>query len=306
MASIESILSIKAVDKLDPKKRRSNINKDLKALGLATIGSGFLGGLNVVTVIARSSVNANNGGTNRAANFSHALFLLLFIALFSTQLSRIPLPALMAILVFTGYKLASPRVVKQILYVGREQLIIFFTTLFVTLKVSLISGILAGVVITFIIHIIMNKSLSLFVRNFLKPNVLLFQEDDGKGRYYISVKHYCTFLNYYKLKQKMEAIAESENVVVDFSMCQFVDHTVMENLHNYQELFDKKGGVFEVIGLDWHDTDSTHPFALRRILPMPEKKNNNLSKRQTSLKQLALDYQIQKTVLAKEISIVYQ
>ena len=154
IASIESLLSIKAVDKLDPEKRRSNVNRDLKALGLATVGSGFLGGLNVVTVIARSSVNVNNGGSNRSANFFHAFFLVLFIALFSTQLTRIPLPALMAILVFTGYKLASPNVVKKIFSIGKEQLIIFFVTLLTTLKVGLIEGILLGVLTTFIIHII--------------------------------------------------------------------------------------------------------------------------------------------------------
>lgn len=69
IASIESLLSIKAVDKLDPENRRSNIDRDLKALGVATIASGMLGGLNVVTVIARSSINVNNGATNRSANF---------------------------------------------------------------------------------------------------------------------------------------------------------------------------------------------------------------------------------------------
>jgi carbonic anhydrase len=102
IASIESLLSIKAVDKLDPLKRRSNINKDIRALGLATVISGFLGGLNVVTVIARSSVNVNNKGTNRSANFFHATFLVAFILLFATELRKIPLPALAAILVYTG------------------------------------------------------------------------------------------------------------------------------------------------------------------------------------------------------------
>ncbi|MGY8939934.1 MAG: SulP family inorganic anion transporter, partial [Flavobacteriales bacterium] len=101
IASIESLLSIKAVDKLDPLKRRSNINKDIRALGLATVISGFLGGLNVVTVIARSSVNVNNKGSNRSANFFHALFLVAFILLFATELRKIPLAALAAILVFT-------------------------------------------------------------------------------------------------------------------------------------------------------------------------------------------------------------
>ena len=86
IASIESLLSIKAVDKLDPKKRRSNVKKDLKALGLATIISGFLGGLNVVTDIARSSVHVTNNASNRSANFFHGVFLILFVLLFQKQL----------------------------------------------------------------------------------------------------------------------------------------------------------------------------------------------------------------------------
>ena len=295
IASIESLLSIKAVDKLDPQQRRSNVNRDLKALGAATIGSGFLGGLNVVTVIARSSVNVNNGGTNRSANFFHATFLVLFILLFSTQLTRIPLPALMAILVFTGYKLASPKNIKHIFSIGKEQLVIFFVTLFVTLKVGLITGILSGVLATFIIHIILNKSLALFLRNVLKPNVLMYKEADN-GNYYISVKHFCSFLNFYKLKQKLDTIRENEDVVLDFSLCKFVDHTVLENLHSYQEVFIKRNGSFEIIGLDMHDTDSEHPFALRRLLPIPSIITNNLTKRQTTLEELAKDYKLNYTI----------
>ncbi len=80
-------------------------------------------------------------------------------------------------------------------------------------------------------------------RNGLKPKVLMFQED---GHYYISVKHFGSFLNFYKLKAKLDAVPENEDVIMDFSLCQFVDHTVMENLNNYQELFVKGGGHFEV------------------------------------------------------------
>ena len=292
IASIESLLSIKAVDKLDPQKRRSNVNKDLKALGLATIGSGFLGGLNVVTVIARSSVNVNNGGSNRSANFMHALFLVIFIVLFSTQLTRIPLPALMAILVYTGYKLASPTLVRKIFSVGKEQLLIFFTTLLVTLFVDLITGIVAGLVVTFIIHVLVNKGAAVFVRNFLKPNVLMFQEKEN-GNYYVSVKHFCSFLNFYKLKQKLEDVPEDKDVVVDFSMCQFVDHTVMESVSGYQDVFAKRGGHFEVIGLDLHGTDSQHPFALRKLLPGLKKRSGALTKRQLTLQEISKDFNLQ-------------
>lgn len=292
IASIESLLSIKAVDKLDPEKRRSNVNRDLKALGLATVGSGFLGGLNVVTVIARSSVNVNNGGSNRSSNFFHAAFLVIFIVLFSSQLQRIPLPALMAILVYTGYKLASPENIRKIFKIGREQLIIFFVTLFITLKIGLIQGILSGVLATFILHVFINKSISLFARNWLKPNVLMFKEEDVEGSYYVSVKHFCSFLNYYRLKDKLDAVPEDQDLIVDFSLCEFVDHTVMENLNNYQELFAKRGGHFEVVGLDLHDTDSNHPFALRRLLPVPNLIKNSLTKRQINLESFANNYDL--------------
>jgi carbonic anhydrase len=292
IASIESLLSIKAVDKLDQEKRRSNVNKDLKALGLATVISGLLGGINVVTVIARSSVNVNNGASNRSSNFFHATFLVLFIGLFSTQLTRIPLSALMAILVYTGYKLASPNVIRKIFFVGKEQLIIFFITLFVTLKVGLITGILAGVVTTLIIHIVLNKKVSLFAKNVLKPNVLMYRESEGQNNFYVSVKHFCSFLNYYKLKSQLDEIPENQDVVVDFSLCSFVDDTVMENINHYQELFKKRGGHFDVIGLDVLDTDSVHPFAIRRLLPVPNIIKNNLTRRQISMESLAKDYSL--------------
>jgi len=300
IASIESLLSIKAVDKLDSEKRRSNVNKDIKALGLATIGSGFLGGLNVVTVIARSSVNVNNGGTNRASNFFHATFLVIFIILFSTQLVRIPLPALMAILVFTGYKLASPENIKKIFSIGKEQLIIFFVTLFITLKIGLITGISAGVIVTFLIHVIVNKNFALFFRNILKPNVLMFREGGNESAYYVSVKHFCSFLNYNKLKHKLDAIPEDKDAIIDFSLCEFVDHTVMDNLNNYQELFTKRGGHFEVVGLDMHDTDSKHPFALRRLLPVPNIFKSNLTKRQTTLAELSREYKLSYTATKRK------
>jgi carbonic anhydrase len=290
ISSIESLLSIKAVDKLDPLKRRSNVNRDLKALGIASSISGLLGGLNVVTVIARSSVSANNGATNRWANFFHASFLILFIVLFQEQLTRIPLPALAAILVYTGYKLASPKNISKIFGIGKEQLVIFLTTLLVTIFTNLISGILAGIVITCVIHTILNKSIGFFIRNLFKPNVLMYKEADEKENYYVSVVNFCSFLNYSKLKSKLDQIPAHEDVIVDFSRCSFVDHTVMENLHNYIQTFTSKGGHFEVIGLDLHGANTNHPFALRRISASKRMASRNLTKRQKSLRFVAQDF----------------
>lgn len=285
IASIESLLSIKAVDKLDPLKRRSNVNKDLRALGIATVISGFLGGLNVVTVIARSSVNVNNKGSNRSANFFHATFLIVFIILFAPQLRKIPLPALAAILVYTGYKLAAPENIKKVFKIGKEQLIIFLVTLLITISTSLITGIAAGIAVTFLIHITINKDALLFIKNILKPNVLMFKEEDT---YYVSVKNFSSFLNYTKLKSKLDQIPESQEAIIDFSLCEFVDHSIMENMNNYMETFQRKGGHFEVIGLDDSKSGSAHPFALRKMIPkqmMP--KEGTFTKRQKSIQKIS-------------------
>ena len=288
VAVIESLLSIKAVDKLDPLKRRSNINKDLRALGIATGVSGFFGGLNVVTVIARSSVNVNNGANNRSANFFHAAFLLVFILLFSRQIQLIPLPALAAILVYTGYKLAAPENLLKIYKVGKEQAIIFITTLVATLITSLTTGILIGIIATLIVHIFLNKSSFLFTQNWLKPNVLMYLEE-GSGNYYVSVKSFCSFLNFFKLKAKLDEIPPTEHAIIDFSLCEFVDHTVMEGMNDYSQGFSRNGGVFEIIGLDVHEAGTEHPFAIRKSLPEKSFLNFNISltNRQRLLNELS-------------------
>ena len=288
VSSVESLLSIKAVDKLDPEKRRSNINKDMRALGLATIVSGFLGGMNVGTVISRSSVNVNNQATNRSSNFFHAVFLLLFVVVFQDQLGKIPFTALAAILVYTGYKLAAPAIFVRMYQIGKEQLFIFLTTLVATLATDLISGILIGVLATFLVHVVLNKAFWLFSRNLLKPNVLMYKESETQS-YYVGVIHFCTFLNFYKLKVKLDMIPQTEKVVIDFSLCSFVDHTVQESLNNYEELFVRKGGVVEIIGLDVHQADSSHPFAVRTLRPVQKFRvfGRGKTRRQLQLEALA-------------------
>ena len=288
VSSVESLLSIKAVDKLDPEKRRSNINKDMRALGVATVVSGFLGGMNVGTVISRSSVNVNNQATNRSSNFFHAVFLLLFVIVFHNQLGKIPFTALAAILVYTGYKLTAPAIFVRMYQIGKEQLFVFLTTLVSTLLTDLITGILIGTLTTFIVHVLLNKAFLLFSRNLLKPNVLMYKENETQN-YYVGIIHFCTFLNFHKLKSKLDKIPQNERAVVDFSLCSFVDHTVQESLQNYEELFDRKGGGLEIIGLDIHDTDSSHPFAVRTLRPIKKLRvfGGGRTKRQLQLDALA-------------------
>jgi len=118
----------------------------------------------------------------------------------------------------------------------------------------------------------------------------MFKEEDGS--YFLSIKHFCSFLNFNILKNKLEAIPEQSDVIVDFSLCGFVDHSVMENIHDYQELFHKKGGNIGVIGLDILGTKSEHPFALRRLLPLQNIIPDNKTKRQKNLELVAADFEL--------------
>lgn len=285
ISAIESLLSIKAVDRLDPEKRRSNVNKSLRAIGIATMVSSFLGGLNVVKVIARSSVNIQQGAKGRSSNFFHGFFLLLFILLFASQLQRIPLSALAAILVFTGYKLTAPAVFKSIGKVGLEQLIIFLITMISTLLTNLITGIMIGVLVTLLAQLLVITRVKVITRNFFKPNTLLFEEDEDQ--YHISVRAYSNFLNFIGIKKKLDTIPRSSKVIVDFSLTEFVDYSVLEQLQNYHQTFRSSGGDLEVIGIDNMSARSTHPLAPRK--PEKPNKNNgrNVSRRQKSIRLFA-------------------
>lgn len=288
IGSVESLLSIKAVDNLDPQRRRSNTNKDLKALGLATAISGFFGGLNVVTVISRSSVNVTQQATNRSSNFFHALFLLLFIVFFKDTLNRVPLSALAAILVYTGYKLAHPLKLVAAAKIGKEQLVILISTSLITLSTNIITGIFLGTLITLISHIVITRKPLLFLGHALKPNVLAFKEKDTDS-YYVSVKYFCSFLNFYKLKAKLEAIGATKTIVIDFSLCKFVDHSALQGVENYIESFEKKGGTVSTVGLDLHGAKSTHPFAIRNLTTENtlDSIQNFFTRRQRNLSQMA-------------------
>ena len=261
IASIESLLSIKGMDRLDPYKRKSNVNKDLRALGIATIVSGLLGGLSVVTVIARSSVNVSNGAKTRSANFFHGALILVFILFLRTLLTQIPLPALAAILVFTGYKLLNPSQFRRIANIGLEQLFLFFFTFFATLVFGLIAGIAIGMLTTLLVQFFLTGAGWDIVRYFHRPNTLLFEEEDGK--FILNINYFANFLNYPRLKSKLDSVPSTSTLIADFSNTTFVDHTVMEHLSGYIQTFEQKGGHMELVGLDEFAPSSSHPLGVQ-------------------------------------------
>lgn len=256
---IESLLSAKAVDKLDPWKRESDLNKDLSAVGAGSALAGLIGGLPMIAEIVRSSANVNNGGRTGWANFFHGAFLLVFIAAFPTLIHSIPLAALGAILMHTGYRLAAPRHFKHTLQIGPEQLSIFVITLLVTLATDLIIGVFSGIALKILIHLWRGAPL----RALFKPNLHLRYESLA-DRFVVEVHDAAIFSNYLGLKKRLDSIPPKNHVRVDFDKATLVDHTVMEHVFAYKERYERDGGSFEVTEMGHLVPRSQHPHAARR------------------------------------------
>jgi MFS superfamily sulfate permease-like transporter len=263
VSSIEGILSAKAIDRLDPLKRKSNVNKELSAIGLGTSVSGMLGGLPVIPAIVSSSVGINHNGKTQLLDVFQAVLILMLIVLLGSQLQHIPLAALAGILIHTGYKLVNPTEIRNIYRIGWDQVLIFSVTLLVTLAKDLILGISAGIILTLIIHIVRLRSVVKLFTILFRPNVVAYEEEDEAQTNHVSIKGYCNFLNYPQLKRALDVIPHDATIIVDLSLAEFIDHTVMEHLAEYEESHIRKGGEFEIIGLGAHLTSATHPLSVR-------------------------------------------
>jgi MFS superfamily sulfate permease-like transporter len=262
VGSLESLLSAAAVDKLDFFKRTSDLNRDLAAVGVGNTISGLIGGLPMIAEIVRSSANVNNGARTGWANFFHGAFLLVFVALFPRLIHEIPLASLAALLVFTGYRLASPREFRKTLEIGYEQLAVFLITIVGVLATDLLIGVGIGIATEFLVHLWR----SVRWRELLKINIEIEERDPDV--YHVLVGGAAFFANFLLLKNDLSTIPEGKTVVIDLSDAATIDHTVMEYLHHYCEDYRRSGGRALLSGLDQHVSSSKHPLAARkRITP---------------------------------------
>lgn len=258
VGSLESLLSSKAIDTLDPYKRKSNMNRDLIGVGVGNTLAGLIGGLPMISEIVRSSANINNGGKTWWSNVFHGLFLLIFVAFFPNLIHQIPLAALAAMLIFTGYRLASPKEFYKTFKIGKEQLLIFVTTIIITLATDLLIGIASGIIVKIIMHFINGLPAKYMFKPLFSVNI------DNEDKYIVEVFHSAVFSNYIKLKKSLDSLPRNKTIIIDFTNANLVDHTVMENLHHYQHDYEAQGGTFEFEGLDNHKPFSSHKLAARK------------------------------------------
>lgn len=257
VGSLETLISAKAVDMLDPFKRKSNFNRDLIAVGAGNTLAGFIGGLPMISEIVRSSSNINNGAKTSWSNFFHGAFLLIFVAFFPLLIHKIPLAALAAMLVFTGFRLASPKEFSKTFKIGWEQLFIFCVTIFFTLYDDLLVGIFAGIIAKFLMELVLGVSPS----NIFKARLSVI--DEGNDRIVVKVTGSAVFSNWLGIKRKLYAITPGKHIQIDLSACKVVDHSGMENLHMFEGQYRAAGGHCHIIGLETHIPLSKHPFAVR-------------------------------------------
>lgn len=282
--TIETLVSTTAIDKLDPFKRETNLNRDLFSVGLTSTVAGFVGALPVGTVIMRSSVNVNHGAKTRWSNFLHGFILLLCVLFLVPLINLIPGAALAALLVFSGFKLTSPRVYVDAWRKGPEQLVIVVGTLLATLYTNLLAGIAIGMVIALVMHAIKTRMpIPLFLRFAFKPNIQTFQEKPG--RYLVTVSGISNFMTMMSLRKTLDALPKEQSVDIDFSSTHLVDLTILEYVDEFADKYLREGGDFHIIGLDLHHSSSDHPHALR--VHIPPHKIYSLTRRQRDFKQLA-------------------
>nr|WP_228779337.1 SulP family inorganic anion transporter [Methylobacter sp. BlB1] len=242
IASLETLLVTSAVDKLDPYNRTSDFDRDLAAVGMGNVIAGLLGGLPMIAEIVRSSANIESGARTGWANFFHGLIFLAFILLFPHVIHNIPLATLAALLVYTGYRLASPKTFQHVLSVGVEQLFLFVITIIGVLATDLLIGVALGIAAKLAIQAMRGVWLDNMFR--------IYFEIHRPDRQTIVVKLLgsALFSNFLPLKKALAELEGGKTLVFDFSNGYLIDHTVMEFIDDFSRDYEAQGGECLQVG----------------------------------------------------------
>jgi MFS superfamily sulfate permease-like transporter len=240
VASLETLLSLEAADKLDPKKRISPANRELRAQGVANVVSGFIGGLPVTAVIVRSTANISAGGQTKMSAIIHGVLLLVCIYFIPDFLNLIPLSCLAAILLMVGYKLIKPSVIKAMYKKGKDQFIPFVVTIIAIMFSDLLIGIGIGLAV----------GLLFVVRsNFRKA----FTFNEYKGNYLLRFNKDVTFVNKALILNQLEKVKDDSHLIIDATQSNFIDSDIREALNNFKDSAVDRNITVEYEGLKLED-----------------------------------------------------
>jgi len=220
IASLETLLGIEAVDKLDPLKRVTPSNKELNAQGIGNIISGLIGGLPITSVIVRSSANVTAGGKTKQSAIFHGALILICATCIPFVINKIPLSAIAAILIVTGYKIARVTLFKEMFKRGLNQFIPFCITIIAILFSNLLYGIAIGIIVSIIF----------IIRGNFKSAILMIQDNN---QYLIRFRKDITFLNKAIIKQKLESLPNNSFVLIDVKKADFIDKDVIDEINDF-------------------------------------------------------------------------
>jgi MFS superfamily sulfate permease-like transporter len=240
VASIETLLSIEAVDKMDPYKRVSPTNRELVAQGIGNMTSGMLGGLPMTSVIVRSSVNVNSGGKTKMGAIYHGFWLLLSLLFIPFLLNKIPLASLAAILLITGYKLARLSLFKKMWKNGKDQFIPFVVTVLAVVFTDLLKGVAFGMMIGIFYILRTNLRNSYFYK---------IEKNGEKNVIRIKLAQEVSFLNKAAIQQTLLKLPKESDVIIDGSDSMFIDKDVLEIIHNFKHSAVSKGTIVQLVNI---------------------------------------------------------
>lgn len=256
VGSIESVLTVIAVDSISKTKTKSDLNRDLLGIGVGNLLCSLIGGLPMISEVVRSKANIDNGAKNRWSNFFHGAFLLVAVVWAAPLIKQIPLAALAAMLIVTGIRLASPSTFLKTYKIGIDQLALFLTTLVVTLLSDLLVGILMGMLLKIIIHLIRGVKPKTFMKTPIKINRL-------PNHSQIVISGPAIFSNYFSLQKSIhDELNTDKKVVIDFSEATLVDHTTLSCLHSLIE--EVGANRLSLTGLDKLNRISQHPLSTHK------------------------------------------
>ena len=222
VASLETLLSVEATDKLDPEKNITPTKRELIAQGMGNVFSGFIGGLPITQVVVRSSANIDAGGKTKLATVFHGVFLIVAIVLLPSVLNQIPLASLAAILIMVGYKLTKAGLFKDMYLKGMDQFIPFILTIVGVLFTDLLKGIGIGLIVS--IYFILRRN---FQNHFTKTEV--------DGVLHIKLSEEVTFLNKVGIHTTLENAAPHSKITIDASNCKSIDQDILELLEEFKK-----------------------------------------------------------------------